>query len=308
MAEAVDPALAAAGLPPGAMSLVDSAERSAGWALFADRRLALAVARGSGPAVAQLGAIARQTGVPVSLHGTGGAWMIADASADAARFGAVVYHSLDRKVCNTLNVCTIVRSRAKELVPVFLDALEAAGRRRRGYLLHVLQGAEVFLPGPAWMAETVEVVRPEGVVAEPRADLITEADLAREWEWEETPEVSLAVVEDLEGAIALFNRQAPRLVASLITGDPDALARFEAGVEAPFTGDGFTRWVDGQYALQRPELGLSNWEGGRLFARGGVLAGDGVFTVRTRMRQADAGLDRSGIGSPPGFPQGQPDT
>jgi glutamate-5-semialdehyde dehydrogenase len=158
------------------------------------------------------------------------------------------------------------------------------------------------------MAETVEVVRPEGVVAEPRADLITEADLAREWEWEETPEVSLAVVEDLEGAIALFNRQAPRLVASLITGDPDALARFEAGVEAPFTGDGFTRWVDGQYALQRPELGLSNWEGGRLFARGGVLAGDGVFTVRTRMRQADAGLDRSGIGSPPGFPQGQPDT
>jgi len=308
MAEAVNPALAAAGLPPGAMSLVDSAERSAGWALFADRRLALAVARGSGPAVAQLGAIARQTGVPVSLHGTGGAWMIADASADAARFGAVVYHSLDRKVCNTLNVCVIVRSRATELIPVFLDALEAAGRRRRGYRLHVLQGAEVFLPGPAWMAETVEVVRPEGVVAEPRADLITEADLAREWEWEETPEVSLAVVENLEGAIALFNRQAPRLVASLITGDPDALARFEAGVEAPFTGDGFTRWVDGQYALQRPELGLSNWEGGRLFARGGVLAGDGVFTVRTRMRQADAGLDRSGIGSPPGFPLGQPDT
>lgn len=308
MAEAVNPALAAAGLPPGAMSLVDSAERSAGWALFADRRLALAVARGSGPAVAQLGAIARQTGVPVSLHGTGGAWMIADASADAVRFGAVVYHSLDRKVCNTLNVCVIVRSRATELIPVFLDALEAAGRRRRGYRLHVLQGAEAFLPGPAWMAETVEVVRPEGVVAEPRADLITEADLAREWEWEETPEVSLAVVENLEGAIALFNRQAPRLVATLITGDPDALARFEAGVEAPFTGDGFTRWVDGQYALQRPELGLSNWEGGRLFARGGVLAGDGVFTVRTRMRQADAGLDRSGIGSPPGFPQGQPDT
>ena len=35
--------------------LVDSAEHAAGWAMFADRRLALAVARGSGPAVAQLG-------------------------------------------------------------------------------------------------------------------------------------------------------------------------------------------------------------------------------------------------------------
>jgi len=294
MAEAVAPALAEAGLPPGAMSLVDSAERSAGWALFSDRRLALAVARGSGPAVAQLGAIARQTGTPVSLHGTGGAWMVADATADAARFREVVFHSLDRKVCNTLNVCVILRSRAAELVPVFLEALEAAGRRRRGCRLHVARGAEAFLPKAGWTGETVEVVRAEGVSREPRADLIPEADLAREWEWEETPEVSLALADDLADAIALFNRFAPRLVATLVTSDPDALDRFEAGVEAPFTGDGFTRWVDGQYALDRPELGLSNWEGGRLFARGGVLAGDGVFTVRTRMRQADTTLDRSG--------------
>jgi len=33
--------------------------------------------------------------------------------------------------------------------------------------------------------------------------------------------------------------------------------------------DGFTRWVDGQYALDTPELGLSNWEGGRMLGRGG---------------------------------------
>ena len=107
---ALDPALAAAGLPEGSACLVASPDRAAGWALFSDRRLALAVARGSGPAVAQLGAVARQAGVPVSLHGTGGAWMVADVSADAARLEAAVYHSLDRKVCNTLNVCCIVRS------------------------------------------------------------------------------------------------------------------------------------------------------------------------------------------------------
>mgnify|MGYP003734838679 CR=1 FL=1 len=131
VAEALDPALAAAGLPPGAASLVDSAAHAAGWAMFSDPRLSLAVARGSGPAVAQLGAIARQAGAAVSLHGTGGAWMVADASADAERFRAVAYHSLDRKVCNTLNVCCVVRERADELVPVFLRALEAAGERRR---------------------------------------------------------------------------------------------------------------------------------------------------------------------------------
>src|SRR5207244_7177809 len=127
---ALDPALAAADLPPGAASLVPSADRAAGWALFSDSRLALAVARGSGAAVAQLGSVARQAGIPVSLHGTGGAWLIADQTADAQKFAAAVYHSLDRKVCNTLNVCCIPRDRAGELVPAFLEALTRAGERR----------------------------------------------------------------------------------------------------------------------------------------------------------------------------------
>src|SRR5206468_4716018 len=123
---ALDPALEAAGLPAGATALVDSAAHAAGWAMFADPRLALAVARGSGPAVSQLGSIARQAGTPVSLHGTGGAWMVADDSADPDRFFAAVYHSLDRKVCNTLNTCCIVEARAGELIPVFLEALAKA--------------------------------------------------------------------------------------------------------------------------------------------------------------------------------------
>ncbi|MEP4651347.1 MAG: aldehyde dehydrogenase family protein, partial [Ilumatobacter sp.] len=53
---ALVPALDDAGLPIGAVRLVDSPSRSAGHALFSDQRLALAVARGSGRAVAQLGA------------------------------------------------------------------------------------------------------------------------------------------------------------------------------------------------------------------------------------------------------------
>jgi glutamate-5-semialdehyde dehydrogenase len=44
---ALRPALALAGLPEGAAVLVDSASHAAGWAMFADPRLALAVARGS---------------------------------------------------------------------------------------------------------------------------------------------------------------------------------------------------------------------------------------------------------------------
>ena len=64
---ALTPALADSGLPPGAASLVASASRASGWAMMADPRLSLAVARGSGPATSQLGAVARQAGNAVSL-------------------------------------------------------------------------------------------------------------------------------------------------------------------------------------------------------------------------------------------------
>ncbi len=295
---ALDPALAAAGLPQGAAVLVNSPGHAAGWSMFSDKRLALAVARGSGAAVAQLGAIARQAGVPVSLHGTGGAWMVAGRAADAARLHAVVYHSLDRKVCNTLNVCCIVRERAAELVPVFLKALKSAGERRgHGAKLHVVQGDEAHVPAD-WRAARVMVARAEGPREEPQVEIIPEAELAREWEWEETPEVSLRIVADEDEAAALFNRYSPQFVATLISQDPQAQDRFYQGVNAPFVGDGFTRWVDGQYALDKPELGLSNWENGRLFARAGVLAGDGVFTVRSRVIQTDPHLDRAGAPTP----------
>ena len=57
-------------------------------------------------------------------------------------------------------------------------------------------------------------------------------------------------------------------------------------------GNGFTRWVDGQYALDKPELGLSNWQSGRLFGRGGILSGDSAHTIRTRAIQDNPNLAR----------------
>ena len=86
----------------------------------------------------------------------------------------------------------------------------------------------------------------------------------------------------------------PRFIASVIAEDASRRKPTPSmpAVDAAFVGNGFTRWVDGQYAFDRPELGLSNWQGGRLFARGGVLSGDGVYTVRTRMRQRDAAVHR----------------
>lgn len=290
---ALGPALAGAGLPAGAVRLLDAASRAAGWALFADPRLALAVARGSGPAVDQLGSVARQAGTPVSLHGTGGGWLVAGAAADPERFAAVVEASLDRKVCNTLNVCCVPAGSALALVPLFLDALEkAAARRGSSAKLHVLGSARPYVPD-AWFERMVAVRRAEGDVEEPQAELLAGPEqLGTEWEWEDSPEVTLAVVDDLDQAVDWCNRYGPRLVACLVSDDPAEQQRFWDTVDVPFVGDGFTRWVDGQYALGRPELGLSNWEHGRLFGRGGVLSGDSVFTVRTRVRQSDPALRR----------------
>jgi glutamate-5-semialdehyde dehydrogenase len=289
---ALDPAIAEAGLPAGAASLVDAPSRAAGWALFSDQRLALAVARGSGEAVRQLGAVASQAGNDVSLHGTGGAWLVAAASADPKRLRSTVHRSLDRKVCNTLNTCVILREVADELVPVLLEGLElAAADRGVAPKLHVLEGSEGHVPA-AWRERTVEVARADGTHAEAQAEPIAEAGLATEWEWEDSPEVTLAVVDDLDEAISLFNRHSPHFVLSLLSEDAAEHEHVFAAADAPYVGDGFTRWVDGQYALDKPELGLSNWERGRLFGRSGILSGDVIVTVRSRMRQHDPDLHR----------------
>lgn len=291
MANALTPALEDAGLPEGAVSLVDAPSHAAGWAMFSDPRLGLAVARGSGNVVSQLGSVARQAGIPVSLHGTGGAWIVAAETADSDAYASAVYHSLDRKVCNTLNTSCIVASRAKDLVPVFLDALHRAGERRHATAkLHVAPSAHEFIPEEWFRPATI--VRAGGGVVEPRAEKIGDDQLGVEWEWEESPEVTLTVVPDVETAIELFNEQSPHFVASLVSDDDEEHRVFFDLIDAPFVGNGFTRWVDGQYALNRPELGLSNWQFGRLFGRGGVLSGDSVYTVRSRVRQANPDLGR----------------
>jgi glutamate-5-semialdehyde dehydrogenase len=285
MRRALTPALAAAGLPEGAVGLLESAEHAAGWALFCDPRLSLAVARGSGSAVATLGALAKQAGVPVSLHGTGGAWVVAAPDADAQTLEDVVFDSLDRKVCNTLNVLCIPRARAADLVPAALRGLERAGDRLgHGYKLHVVDGDAAQVPAALFERE-VSVRRAEGDVRERQAERVAETLLGHEWEWEQTPEITLKLVADVAEAVALFNRYSPQFIASLVSPDAEAHARFYDAVNAPFVGDAGTRWVDGQRALRTPELGLSNWEHGRLFVRGGILSGDSVYTVRTRARR-----------------------
>jgi glutamate-5-semialdehyde dehydrogenase len=275
---AVLPALESCGLPVGAVSLVESRSHASGWALFSDKRVSLAIARGSGEAVSQLGAVARQFGIAVSLHGTGGAWMIAGEHADAQWLSKVVVNSLDRKVCNTLNVCCIVRSRASELVPLFVDAMNRAALLRDAIAVIHADSASQKL-----MADQIRSIEVHNLSVD---------ELGTEWEWENAPECSLVIVNDVNEAIALFNRYAPSFIVSIISDNEAEVEKVWRETNAPFVSNGMTRWVDGQFALNKPELGLSNWQNGRTFGRGGILSGDSVFSVRYRALQHNADLHR----------------
>jgi glutamate-5-semialdehyde dehydrogenase len=262
---ALRPALASASLPEGALTLVRSTEHGAAHALFCERSVRLAVARGSGRTVALLGAVARQHGIPVSLHGTGGAWMYVEPSTKPETLRNAIVNSLDRKVCNTLNVLLLDRGGVATLGPVVDGALREARAEVR-----VVRGSD-------------------GVVTGARE--IDESELAHEWEWDKTPEMSFAVVDGLSEAAALFNRYSPRFVASILSTRAGAFDEWAAAVEAPYVGNAFTRWVDGQWAWQRPELGLTNWESGRLLGRSGFLSGDDITSVR------DFFIDHTGLAS-----------
>lgn len=279
MKHAVQPALMASGLPSDAVVLLESRTHAAGWALFGDARLALAVARGSGTAVAQLGAIARQSGVPVSLHGTGGAWMIVRPTADSAWIRNCVRWSLDRKVCNTLNVLVLPSQRDPALDQLIAEAIAEASRARGELGIVHMVGDN---PGFATALTNASV----------RVEPSVESDLAIEWEWETSPELSVVFVDSLLDAVDLFNRYAPNFIISLLSNDDHEHAEVWQKCNAPFVGNGFTRWVDGQFALDKPELGLSNWQFGRMLARSGVLSGDSVYSVRLRARQSDENLHR----------------
>jgi glutamate-5-semialdehyde dehydrogenase len=275
----VRPSLIAAGLPVHSVVLLNSVEHAAGWALFSQTRLSLAVARGSGAAVAE----------PVSLHGTGGAWMLLGEKAHAQRIALAVEHSLDRKVCNTLNVVCVLRSLAGEHIPIVVEAAERASHRRDVKpRFHAVSGAEKFIKADF----SISVHRSDGVSQEKQVTTAEIQTLAHEYEWEVNPEFAIVLVDSLSDAVQLFNLYSPQFVVSIISEDEAELQSVWATANAPFVGNGFTRWVDGQFCLLRPELGLSNWEHGRLFGRSGVLSGDSAFSVRLRVQQDDADVHR----------------
>ena len=277
---AVIPSLLESALPISSVSLLPSKTHAAAWALFSDKRLSLAVARGSGSSVALLGEIAQQHGIPASLHGTGGAWMVISEIEDLDRLQNVVQFSLDRKVCNTLNTVVITAGSLNNSLQSVIDGVSMASSKRNTHaILHVDRDVAVAL---------TRCTVPQDFVVEE----IDHSLLGKEWEWENSPELSIVMARNVDAAVETFNAHSPSFVLSVISDESTEVDLAWSKSNAPFFGDGMTRWVDGQYALRKPELGLSNWQNGRTFARGGILSGDSIYTVRYRMKQIQSEVKR----------------
>jgi glutamate-5-semialdehyde dehydrogenase len=285
MRVAVHPALIEAGLPEHCVMLLPSITHASAWALFSHAKVALAVARGSGDSVALLGTIAQQHGIPVSLHGTGGAWAVVSQYDDLAGLEDIIAHSLDRKVCNTLNTIVILEPAVYDVLPSVMSGIRKSGVKSGVRpIVHLSQQIEQYLIRQG--IHLAEVLDEIAVVVS------DDINLAKEWEWETTPEVTLVVTENIASAVELFNTHSPQFVLSVLSVKPDEEEYAWNTSNAPFFGNGMTRWVDGQYALNKPELGLSNWQFGRSLGRGGILSGDSVYTIRYRMSQIDSNVKR----------------
>ena len=220
----IAPAVAAAGLDPGALQLVRSADRQAATELV--RRpglIPLVILRGSGETTRALAAEAARHGVRTLAHADGGGVLYLDAAADPALAAGIIAGSLDRLgVCNRLNLLLIHEAAWDALLPVALDALAASG-------------VAAALPPH-------------------------DRPLGHEWALDEGHEATVTVAPAAGPAQAaqVASEQTSGLAASVVTADAAAARAFLAA----YTGTGAfwnasTRLLDGFKLRGMPETGIN---------------------------------------------------
>jgi glutamate-5-semialdehyde dehydrogenase len=220
----IAPAVAAAGLDPGALQLVRSADRQAATELV--RRpglIPLVILRGSGETTRALAAEAARHGVRTLAHADGGGVLYLDAAADPALAAEIIAGSLDRLgVCNRLNLLLIDEAAWDALLPVALEALRA-GRVAASLPPH-------------------------------------DHALGHEWALDEGHEATVTVASAAGPARAaqVASEQTSGLAASVVTADAGAARAFLAA----YTGTGAfwnasTRLLDGFKLRGMPETGIN---------------------------------------------------
>jgi glutamate-5-semialdehyde dehydrogenase len=220
----IAPALADAGLDPGALQLVRSADRQAATELVRHPRLIpLVILRGSGETTRTLAAEAARHGVRTLAHADGGGVLYLDRAADPALAAELITSSLDRLgVCNRLNLLLV----HTEVWDSMLSVAEGAFAAR---------GVAASLPPH-------------------------DHPLGHEWALDTGHEatVTVAPVGGPAEAARVANEQTSGLAASVVTADSGAAHAFlgaYAGTGAFWNAS--TRLLDGFKLRGVPETGIN---------------------------------------------------
>jgi glutamate-5-semialdehyde dehydrogenase len=221
---AIAPALAGAGLDPGALQLVRSADRQAARALVSlPALIPLVILRGSGETTRLLAAEAARHGVRTLAHADGGGVLYLDRAADPALAQQLITASLDRLgVCNRLNLLLICSDVWDELLPLAIGAMRTRG----------------VTPSLAPHDEP----------------------LGYEWALSDGREATVTVspASGPAEAAELANAQTSGLAAAIVTADPEAAGEFLRSYRG--TGafwNASTRLLDGFKLRGVPETGIN---------------------------------------------------
>jgi glutamate-5-semialdehyde dehydrogenase len=221
---AIGPALADAGIDPGVLQLVRTADRAAAAELVRHPDLIpLVILRGSGESTRALAAEAARAGVRTLAHADGGGVLYIDRAADPAEAARLIIGSLDRLgVCNRLNLLLICSAVWDQMLSVATAALDELG-------------VTASLPPH-------------------------DHPLGLEWALQAGREatVTIAPVPDAAAAAQTANEHTSGLAAAIVTTDQAAAGAFLAGYRG--TG-GFwnasTRLLDGFRLRGVPETGIN---------------------------------------------------
>ncbi|HUR52455.1 MAG TPA: glutamate-5-semialdehyde dehydrogenase [Mycobacteriales bacterium] len=228
---------AATGLPPYSVQLVPGTDHSSVKELMRARGLVDVLIPRGGAGLIQ--SVVTESQVPVIETGVGNCHVYVDASADLDMAVDIIVNAKVSRpsVCNAAETLLVHAGVADAFLPKAVKALQ-----EQGVTLHADPRAAAF---------------------DPAAVAATDEDWAAEYL---SLDLAVAVVDDLDGALAHIRRWSSGHTEAIVTRDQDAARRFVKGVDsAAVMVNASTRFTDGAEFGFGAEIGISTQ---KLHARG----------------------------------------
>lgn len=233
--------IAKEGFDPELIQLIPSSDRdSVRELLHARGDVDLVIPRGS---AALIRMVVDEALVPTIETGAGVCHIFFDLSADAKKALPILVNAKTNRpsVCNAVETLLVHRSRKDDLLP---DALRELTSHK--VKLHCDE-------------RTLQVARSLGIDAHPALDENFHTEYGR-------LEINIALVDDLDSAIAHIDRFGTKHTEAIITEDADEAKRFVSMIDAAAVMiNASTRFTDGEEMGFGAEIGISNQ---KLHARG----------------------------------------